>query len=170
MGGTMDNKVVYTLAACATKSGMLAMRFNFRGAGQTAGQHDHGRGEADDVVLLANALRERCPGLPLVLMGFSFGAWVSLCAAHRVAPQGLVSVAPPFGKYGGTASSPLPPGCPWRVLHSKDDEVVNYIETRDALSRYTPPPDLVTVDGAGHFFHSRLADIQNAVLPFLAQL
>lgn len=168
-GGTLDNKVVYTLANCATKSGYMALRFNFRGAGKSEGVHDHGRAESDDVAWLAQQLREELPGR-LVLAGFSFGAFVSLSAAQRVRPDGLISIAPPFGKYFDDAPLPPAPGCPWLVLHSQDDEVVSYRETADILRRYKPPPNLVTLDGAGHFFHARLADIQTAALPFLATL
>lgn len=168
-GGNMDNKVVYTLASCALRAGYVAMRFNFRGVGRSQGTHDQGKGEADDVVFLASELRSRVPGR-LVLAGFSFGAFVSLSAAQRVRPDGLISIAPPFGKYFDDAPLPPAPGCPWLVLHSQDDEVVSYRETADILRRYKPPPNLVTLDGAGHFFHARLADIQTAALPFLATL
>lgn len=168
-GGNMDNKVAYTLAGCAAKSGLMALRFNFRGAGKSEGSHDCGRGEADDLAWLAQQLRREVPGR-LVLAGFSFGAFVSLSAAQQVQPDALISIAPPFGKYFDDAPLPPAPTCRWLVVHSQDDEVVDYGETAGILQAYSPPPQLVTVDGAGHFFHSRLADIQNAVLPFLASL
>src|SRR3546814_9504400 len=75
LGGALSNKVVYTLASCAQKAGLYALRFNFRGVGRSEGLHDEGRGETEDTVFLANWLRERVPQGPLVLMGFSFGAW-----------------------------------------------------------------------------------------------
>ena len=78
-GGTMDNKVVATLARAFTQCGWRAVRFNFRGIGGSAGNWDEGRGEIDDAVAVAAAVRE--PGWPLALAGFSFGAFVASHAA-----------------------------------------------------------------------------------------
>lgn len=167
----MSNKVAYTLAATAVKEGFCALRFNFRGVGRSEGLHDEGRGETDDTVLLAQALRAELPkGLPLVLAGFSFGSFVALKAAARVQPAALMSVAPPFGKYFGGEPAPQHPQCPWRVLHSLDDEVVDYASTQAELARYTPAPELVTVDGAGHFFHGRLHEVGSAFAGLLGRL
>lgn len=168
MGGAMSNKVVYTLASCAQKSGLVALRFNFRGVGRSEGVHDNGIGETDDVLALADGLRTQWPGLPLVLMGFSFGAFVTVRAAQWAKPQALVSIAPPFSKYVDHPVPPQPP-CPWLVLHSTDDEVVAYDDTAAILRGFNPPPQLVTLEGAGHFFHGRLGDVERAVMPFLAQ-
>lgn len=170
-GGAMSNKVVYTLAATAAKAGFYALRFNFRGVGKSAGLHDEGRGETDDAVWLAQQLRAALPaGAPLVLAGFSFGALVALKAAAAVQPAALMSVAPPFGKYFGDARRPPHPGCPWTVIHSRDDDTVAYAETAAELALYAPAPTLVTVDGAGHFFHGRLAEVNAAFDTLLTQV
>ncbi|HSW13867.1 MAG TPA: hypothetical protein VLI06_13570 [Solimonas sp.] len=166
-GGAMGNKVVYTLAAAANKAGLYALRFNFRGVGRSAGLHDEGRGEARDLLFLAETLRGLLTGGRLVLAGFSFGAYVALKAAAEARPDALVSIAPPFGKYFGGEAPPAHPHCPWLVIHSRDDDTVSYAETHETLMGYEPPPELVTVDGAGHFFHGRLSDIGDSVLPFL---
>lgn len=162
-GGAMSNKVVYTLAATAGKAGLATLRFNFRGVGKSAGLHDEGRGETDDVVWLAAQMRALLPAdAPLLLAGFSFGAFVALQAAALVQPAGLMQVAPPFGKYFGDAPRPPQPACAWTVIHSRDDDTVAYAETAAELIRYAQPPTLVTVDGAGHFFHGRLAEVDGA--------
>jgi alpha/beta superfamily hydrolase len=169
-GGALSNKVVYTLASCALKAGLVALRFNFRGVGRSEGQYDQGRGETEDALAAVAWLRERQPGAPLWLAGFSFGAYVALAAAARARPAALVSVSIPFGRVLGSSGAfvaPPHPNCPWLALHSRDDEVVNYEETRRALQAYHPPPQLVTLDGAGHFWHGRLGDLQQAVLPFV---
>lgn len=166
-GGALSNKVVYTLAACALKSRRYALRFNFRGVGRSEGAHDNTVGETEDTVFLANWLREQIPGLPLMLAGFSFGAFVSLQAAARVNAERLVSIAPPFGKYLGDAPLPAHPRCPWLVVHSRDDDTVSYEHTAAALRGYDPPPQLVTLDGCGHFFNGRLNDLSEAVQPFM---
>jgi alpha/beta superfamily hydrolase len=166
-GGAMSNKVVYTLASVAQKCGLVAVRFNFRGVGASGGVHDAARGETDDCVTVVEWARAHVPGAPLLLGGFSFGAFVSLKAAARVAPQALISIAPPFGKYFDGAATPPHPGCPWIAVHSRDDDVVSYDESARILASYDPPAELVTVDGAGHFFNNRLPDLQAALIPFV---
>jgi alpha/beta superfamily hydrolase len=166
-GGAMSNKVAYTLASTAQKAGLHALRFNFRGVGRSEGVHDHGNGETDDVAFFAGWMRERLGAGPLVLMGFSFGAWVSVRAAARLQPVAQVSIAPPFGKYVGDDAVPARPPCPWLVVHGTDDEVVDYAQTRAVLDAYAPPPELVSLDGTGHFFHGRLTELASIVQPFL---
>lgn len=165
-GGALSNKVTYTLAASALKCGLAAARFNFRGVGRSAGAHDEGRGETEDTLAVVAWLRQRLPGLPLLLAGFSFGAFVSLKAAARARPSLQVSIAPPFSYF---AAEPLParPPCPWLIVQGTDDDVVPYADTREALGRFDPPPELVTVDGTGHFFHGRLSDLERIVTGFI---
>lgn len=165
-GGALGNKVTYTLASCALKAGLVAARFNFRGVGRSEGAHDHGNGETEDTLVVIEQLRARLPGKPLLLGGFSFGAFVSLKAAAHAHPQLQVSIAPPF-KYFATEPLPPRPRAPWLVVHGRDDEVVAYDETRAVLDRYVPPPELVTLDGVGHFFHGRLGDLEHAVSDFI---
>ncbi len=165
-GGAMSNKVVYALATTAQRHGFAALRFNFRGVEGSEGTHDLGRGETDDTVQLAQTLLEQRPGLPLLLAGFSFGSFVALKAAARLKPALLALVAPPF-KYFESEPRPAHPGCPWLVLHSTDDEVVEYESTRTGLMRYSPQPELVTLQGAGHFFHGKLREIQTAMSGWL---
>lgn len=159
-GGTMENKVVYALHRAAIKAGFASLRFNFRGVGTSAGMHDGSVGETEDTVFLGGWLRSKMPlPMPLILAGFSFGAFVALAAAWQLRANGLVSIAPPFGRYLGQRENPPAPRCVWRVLHSLDDPVVSYHETLAQLQAYVPPPTLITVDGAGHFFHGRLNDV-----------
>jgi len=174
-GGTMTNKVVYTLASCAIKAGFYTLRFNYRGVGDSAGSYDGARGETADTLAAVNWLRARLPDLPLLLAGFSFGAYVALKAAASARPAWLVSASLPLGRvrgaFGESDNQPLPrhPGCPWLTIHSRDDEVVNYAETLHLLAGYQPAPHIETLDGAGHFYHGRLGDLQRLVLPFLQQ-
>ena len=165
-GGALSNKVTYQLASCALKAGLVAARFNFRGVGKSQGTHDAGRGETDDTLAVVAFLRERMADAPLLLAGFSFGAFVSLKAAARARPALQVSIAPPF-KYFEAEPLPPRPDAPWLVVHGRDDEVVDYAATRAVLERYQPPPELVTLDGVGHFFHGRLRDLDAAVSGFL---
>lgn len=165
-GGALTNKVTYTLASCALKAGMVAARFNFRGVGKSEGIHDEGRGETQDTLAVVDWLRAQLPQAPLLLAGFSFGAFVSLKAAEHARPALQVSIAPPFDYFG---SEPLPPRpkAPWLVVHGRDDDVVDYAQTQAALERYEPKPELVTLDGVGHFFHGRLGELEQAVSGFI---
>lgn len=166
----MSNKVVYTLAKTAHEAGLHSLRFNFRGVGKSEGPHDHGRGETEDVLFLTQWMRELMPGARMVLSGFSFGAFVSLEASVRAKPDLQVSIAPPFiARYLADMPRPARPACPWLVVHGVDDEVVDYQEATAELARYSPPPELVSPDGVGHFFHSRLSDISTAMLDFMAR-
>jgi alpha/beta superfamily hydrolase len=169
-GGAMSNKVVYSLASSALQAGALTARFNFRGVGGSEGAHDHARGEIDDTVVMVEWLRRQLPGAPLLLAGFSFGAYVSLAAASRVKPSVQLSVSVPLsGDYIDGAARPPHPGCPWLAVHGTGDDVVDYARTRAALESYEPPPRLVTLEGAGHFYHGRLTELQQAVLPFIQE-
>jgi hypothetical protein len=165
-GGALGNKVTYTLASCALKAGLVAARFNFRGVGRSEGRHDEGRGETEDTLAVVDWLRGQVPGAALLLAGFSFGAFVSLKAAARARPRLQVSIAPPF-KYFENEPLPPRPDAPWLVVHGRDDEVVDYAGTQAVLGRYAPPPERVTLDGVGHFFHGRLGDLEAAVSAFI---
>ena len=167
-GGAMTNKVVHTVAGAAVKAGFAVARFNFRGVGASQGRHDEGRGETDDTLRVVAWMRERYPGRPLLLGGFSFGAFVSLKAAVAARPALQVSIAPPF-KYFAAEPRPPRPAAPWLVVHGDADDVVDYGETRTILETYAPRPELVTLAGAGHFFHGRLRELETAVNDFLAR-
>ena len=165
-GGALGNKVTYTLASCALKAGMASARFNFRGVGKSQGVHDEGRGETEDTLAVITWLRSQWPDLPLLLAGFSFGAFVSLKASARARPALQVSIAPPFRYFDGEPRPARPPA-PWLVVHGRDDEVVDYRETCAALAAYEPPAERVTLDGVGHFFHGKLGELEQAVGDFV---
>ena len=168
-GGAMSNKVTYMLAAAAAEAGWLALRFNFRGVGGSAGQHDGGRAETADYLAVASALRTHLPNLPSVYSGFSFGGFVALRAAEQAPPDGVLTVAPPLTKY---VDLPMPavPTMPWWTIHGADDDVVAMADNEAALADADPPPRWVRVEGAGHFFHGQLAIIKPTTVEFLEGL
>ena len=157
MGGTMDNKVVTTLAKTFVELGYATLRFNFRGVGQSAGSYDEGNGETSDAIAAANFMRGEFPGLPLLLAGFSFGAYVQARAAAELQPQQLVLIAPAVGRF---AMPHVPAGT--LIVHGDLDEVV---ELHEMLQWARPQQLAVTVlAGAGHFFHGRLTQLKQIVL------
>lgn len=167
-GGAMGNKVVTTLAAAAARFGLVTARFNFRGVGRSEGRHDQGRGETGDTLAVTAWLRGLVPDAPLLLAGFSFGAWIALKAAHEARPVALINVAPPLNRYVDDTGRPPHPACPWLVLHSRDDDTVPYEATVAALAAYDPAPAVITLEDAGHFFHGRLGNVREAAATFLS--
>jgi len=164
-GGTLDNKVVYTLARAFEHFGAPAIRFNFRGVGRSAGAYDEGRGETLDALAVIDYGRRRWPDAALWLGGFSFGGAVAVLAAGDAAPALLVAVAPGVNRLdvGGAA----PPRCPWLVVQGEADDVVPPGVVLEWARHLVPAPQVVLLEGTGHFFHGRINELRAAVLAFL---
>jgi uncharacterized protein len=160
-GGTMDNKVVQTLARAFVQRGWRVARFNFRGVGRSAGAWDAGRGEVDD--LLAVVAHFRQDGEPLALAGFSFGAYAASHAAQRLGGDlaHLVLVGPATGNFEVAS---VPPHTV--VIHGEHDDVVPLQSTLDWARPQGLP--VVVVPGVGHFFHGQLPLLKTLVLRALA--
>lgn len=158
--GTMTNKVVTTLARAFTGLGADAVRFNFRGVGRSSGAYADGVGEREDAVAVVAWARARWPGRPLYLGGFSFGAAIAAAIAVRVAPAGLVTVAPPLDRL---SKGFVAPECPWLLIHGDADDVVPSAPVLDWAAALAVPPHVVVLPGVGHFFHGRLAALTEAV-------
>ena len=160
-GGTMNNKVVTTIARALAELGIASVRFNFRGVGQSAGEYDAGRGETLDYLAVAQWLQAQRPNDALWLAGFSFGAWVALRAARQLPVQQMVCIAPPVG-FRDFTGVPAPP-CPWLVVQGEADDVVDPQQVFDWAEKVENPPTLVRMAEAGHFFHGRLVDLRGAI-------
>ena len=128
-GGTLDNKVAQTLARTFAELGYIAVRPNFRGVGASAGEHDHGDGETDDLVRVVDWALSRFGPLPIALAGFSFGAYVQTRVARRIKAERLVLVGVPDGLVPGVRT--------YRTEAVPPDTVVIH---GDALSSVMPFP------------------------------
>ena len=160
-GGTLDNKVVQTLARAFVQLGWRSVRFNFRGVGASEGVWDDGRGEVDDAlaVVAAQKVDGRLP--PLLLAGFSFGGYVAAEVASRLPaperPQRLVLVGPSTQKQ----TVPSVPA-DTVVIHGETDDVVPLAATL-AWARPQALP-VIVFPGVGHFFHGQLGLLKRVVL------
>lgn len=158
-GGTMDNKVAQTLARSFVQLGHQAVRFNFRGVGATAGVHDEGRGESDDMLAVIRA--HRVSGLPLALAGFSFGAYVTTLAAQGLGADEKADRLALIGPSTQRAT-PAPVPADTLVIHGEHDEVVPLTATLDwARPQHLP---VVVMPGVGHFFHGQLTALRDLIV------
>ncbi len=155
-GGTLDNKVVQTLAKAFYAAGYAALRVNFRGVGESEGVYDDGRGEVEDFAALAAYARQRFPETALALAGFSFGGFVAAALAQRLPISKLVLIAPAVGRFpvAEVAANTL-------VVHGEEDDVVPFKDVLDWARPQNLP--VVTFPGTGHFFHGVLVRLQQLV-------
>ncbi len=164
-GGTMQNKVVHTLARAFQESHYASVRFNYRGVGTSDGQYDDGRGETCDALAVIEWARRRWPAAPLSLAGFSFGALIALRVAAVTEPARLISVAPAVSH--GDYTEIVRPHCPWLIVQGEADELVDYREVQAFAARFAPPPELRLLAGVGHFFHGQLQQLRELLRPVL---
>ncbi len=165
-GGSLNNKVVYMLAKGCVQLGVPSLRFNFRGVGRSAGEYDAGRGEQADLAAAVAWLRERMPGAPLWLAGFSFGSFVAWQAHEAVGAARLLLVAPPVDLFD--FGPPRAVAVPWCVVQGSDDEIVAPEAVRQWVAAQPDPPAYCELPGAGHFFHGRLNDLRETVSQWLS--
>ena len=160
-GGSMHNKVVTMAARALRESGITTLRFNFRGAGQSEGVFDDGDGELDDLRAVAAWAREHHPGMALWLVGFSFGAYVSLRLAAELHAAVVISIAPPVGRSWDFSGIDIE--MPWLVIQGDADEIVDAGAVRDWVASLPSPPELVEMPDTSHFFHRKLMDLRGAL-------
>ena len=155
-GGTLDNKVVQTLAKTFAALGYAATRFNFRGVGLSEGRFDDGIGETDDALAALAAAKVEFGELPVALAGFSFGSYVQTRVAHAIAAERLVLIGPAVKRF---PIEVVPPDT--IVIHGEEDDVV----ALDDVLAWARPQQLpiIVFPGCGHFFHGRLPQLQRVI-------
>jgi hypothetical protein len=125
-GGTMNNKVVYTVARAFNELGLRTVRFNFRGVGKSEGGYGEGIGETDDLLAVLSWVKRTRPNDRVWLAGFSFGSFVAARAAQQWPTDQLVSIAPPVTHFDFTGFQL--PSCPWLIVQGDQDEIVSASE------------------------------------------
>jgi uncharacterized protein len=167
-GGTMHNKVVYQAAKSLDALDLPVLRFNFRGAGMSAGTHDLGKGEQGDVAAALDFLAAEFPGVPLLLAGFSFGGWVGLrvgCADERV--RELIGLGTPVN----TSDFSFLRNCekPKLFVHGANDEHGEIGKVQALVESLPAENRLVVVAGADHFFAGKLDHVDKAIRGWLRE-
>ena len=161
-GGTMHTKVVYQTAKALSRIGCAVLRFNFRGAGASAGAFSDGPGELDDFRAALDFMHDRYPDAPMWAGGMSFGSYVGLTAgAQDPRVTTLLGIALPVSRYdyGAVAASPKAKF----FIHGEFDEICPLKEVREFYARCAEPKDLVVIDAADHLFEGKVSQVAEAI-------
>ncbi len=161
-GGTMQTRAIHETAKALARVGVVALRFNFRGAGASAGAFDEGRGEQDDYRAVLDAAQQHYPNLPMWAVGMSFGAWVATTVgATDPRVTTLVAIAPAVSHYdfAGLRTS----GKPAFVIHGELDELAPVRLVRALYAEMPEPKDLVVIEGADHVFDGMTSSLAEAI-------
>jgi alpha/beta superfamily hydrolase len=163
-GGTMNNKVVTTLARAFREAGVVSLSMNFRGVGNSEGQYDDGIGESDDMIQVTKFILNAYPEMKFILAGFSFGSYVTYRAAAQIHPNALISIAPAVNHY---QYDEYPIDSPWLVVMGDEDEVVEPKLVSDFFAE--KPVTYINFSQTTHFFHGKLIELKDKILPFIQQ-
>ena len=169
-GGTMHNKVVFRAAAALNDAGLLTLRINFRGVGQSTGTHDEGYGERDDVRAGLDYLAENYPDQEITLCGFSFGARVGLEVGmmdDRVLQ--MISIGTPVDKYDFSFLENSHK--PMLFVQGESEEYGDVDRLRELVARVAlnAPAELRVINGAGHFFDNQLDELKRVITEWVSQ-
>jgi alpha/beta superfamily hydrolase len=164
-GGTMHNKVVFRAASALNEAGLTTLRINFRGVGQSTGEHEEGRGEVEDVRAALQFLVENFPARPITVCGFSFGARVGLevgISDERVV--NLISIGTPLDKYDFSFLA----NCrkPILFFHGERDEFGSLSRLQDLMAeikQHNASVELRVIGDSGHFFEGHLDELKQAI-------
>lgn len=171
-GGTMHNKVVYHAMKALSGFGFPVLRFNFRGAGMSEGEHDKGHGEQQDVRAALDWLDSEIH-LPMIFCGFSFGAATGLrtaCSDPRVV--GLIGLGTPVGVEGRTYSYQFLKDCtsPKLFVSGAQDQYGPPESLKKVVELAPEPKEMVVVPSADHFFEGHLPEMQTAITNWVSKL
>jgi hypothetical protein len=165
----MHNKVVFKTAQILQTLQIPVVRFNFRGVGHSTGTYDEGRGEMDDTRYALEFLSRRYPGVPAIIAGFSFGSYVGLrVGAIDDRVHAMIGLGVPARMFGEeTLQDSYKPKL---FIHGTQDELAPYELMQQWFELVPAPKQLVTIEGADHFFQGRLEEVQAIIAEFIRSL
>lgn len=161
-GGTMHNKVVYTLASAMDQLSIKSVRFNFRGVQKSEGEFDNGIGELEDLCHIVEWVKTEFPSDDIWLAGFSFGAGMAFKAHQQCAAKNLIVVAPPVGQPYFLDTPEI--RCPWLLVQGEQDEVIDPKKVFAWAKCQLIAPECILMAEAGHFFHGRLIELREKIV------
>ena len=170
-GGTMNNKVVYTLYHIFAQRGFSVLRFNFRGVGRSQGTFDRGEGELSDAAAALDWLQTyNANASGCWIGGFSFGAWIGMqLLMRRPEIDGFIAVAPPANLYDFGFLAPCPSS--GLVVQGDADEIVPKEAVLKLVNKLSSQRDISIsheiIEGANHFFHDRMDELADVVAAYL---
>ena len=167
-GGTMHNKVVYQAAKSIDSLGIPVLRFNFRGAGRSAGEHERGHGELGDVRAALDFLSSEFPSKPVLVSGFSFGCWVGLrvgCSDDRVTE--LIGLGTPVNTTDFSFLRDCPK--PKLFVHGANDQYGEISKVEKLVESMRGERKLIIVNQADHFFTGKLSDLDAAITGWISE-
>lgn len=167
-GGTLHNKVVFRAARGLESANVATLRFNFRGAGTSEGEFDHGEGEQRDFNVAVRWLLKKHPGLKMIAGGFSFGSWIASRAASELDQvQALFLIGAPVNKYDFSYLSDCRK--PILFIHGTNDEFGS-VDRLSALVENLTTAETIIVSGAGHFFEKQLDVVEGALREWITDV
>jgi len=169
--GSMENKVVHTVARAMNQLNVAALRFNFRGVGQSEGEYADGVGEVDDALAVMDYAQERWPSAAIWLAGFSFGGVVAARAAAQRPVTQLITIAPAVNLLGtGVRNRPT---MPWLIVQGEADDIVPPNVVKDWVAECVggdaSAPVLIMLDDVDHFFHGELVTLRKTIVNYLSK-
>ena len=173
-GGTMNNKVVYSIYHTLARNGFACLRFNFRGVGRSQGCYAHGEGELADAASALDWLQATCPDASQCWVGgFSFGAWICMqLLMRRPEVKGFIAVAPPANLYDFGFLSPCPVS--GLIVQGEEDDIVPSTKTYELSQRLNQQKNILvsyeTVPKADHFFTGCIDEMSALVQAYLENL
>lgn len=166
-GGTMDNKVVTMTTKAYEDMGMNGVRFNYRGVGKSEGEYGDNSGEVSDAIAIVQWLLKNREVEELYFAGFSFGAYIAAQAAAYTQALASVKVQHVLLIAPSVLNSPFeqvtPFGIDTTIIMGDADEIVPYHDVANWAQSLYPPVEMITLEGAGHFFHGRLTELKGRI-------
>lgn len=161
--GTMNNKVVYTIAKAFDDLGVKTVRFNYRGVGKSDGKYGNGVGESEDLQAVIKQAKLVLPADDIILAGFSFGTFVAANVANQLSEiKGLLTVAPSVEHFDFSTMTSI--ACPWLIVQGENDEVVSPQAVYDFAKQNEGRAELVKIKDCSHFFHGRLTVLRRIIV------